>query len=658
MLHENPPEACWRKLLRPFREGVVWILVVAAGIAGYMGDWADMAAIVAIVLVNAVIGFVQEERALRALAALQRMSAPMAKVVRDGKRRQVPAAALVPGDRLELEAGDSVPADARIVEAFGLKVQEAALTGESEPVEKGPAGALEPATPLGDRLSMVHAGTVVAAGRAAAIVVLTGMATELGRIATLLDRIGPETTPIQRRLDELGRILIVICLATVAVIVGLEVYRGDPPSDVLLRAVSLAVAAVPEGLPAVVTVVLAIGVKRMAVRNALIRRLPSVETLGSVTVICTDKTGTLTRNEMTVREIATAACRYEVTGGGYAPHGDFLAVDGEGEGRHPVSLLAEPDLGRSLRIAARCGNASVQPDRDGVWRAVGDPTEAALVVAAMKGGVLDAAAEESVVFELPFDSDRRRMSVVVARSDGRRTLETKGATEAVLPRCVAELRGGVVVPLDVARREELLAAAAAMADRALRVLSLACRDLPGGEPIDGPPESLERRLVHVGLVGMIDPPRDEARAAVRTCRTAGIRPVMITGDHPATALAIAKELGLAADGDRVMTGAELDALTAPALDEAISSVSVYARVTAEHKLRVVEGWQRRGQVVAMTGDGVNDAPAVRAADIGIAMGLAGTDVTKEASDMVLMDDNFASIVSAVEEGRSVYDNVR
>ena len=653
-LREPPQEAWWWKFLRQFQELVIWILLVAALIAGAMGDWADTAAILAIVLVNAIIGFFQEERALQALAALQRISTPVAKAVRAGELQQLPTRDLVPGDRIELDAGDNVPADARLIEAFGLRVQEAALTGESEPVEKTPAGPLPVATPLGDRLSIVYSGTVVAAGRGAAIVVATGMATEIGRIASLLERSPPETTPLQRRLAELGRLLIAVCLGVVAVIFVLEIARGGPVTEVLLRAVSLAVAAVPEGLPAVVTLVLAVGIQRMAARNALVRRLPSVETLGSVTVICSDKTGTLTRNEMTVREIATATGRYRVTGVGYSPHGEFQRVtDGAA-----VAVATQPDLERLLVIGARCNNAAVQPDHGGGWRVVGDPTEGALVVAAMKGGIRAGDSAERVECEIPFDSERKRMSVVVRRVDGGRLMETKGATEAVLPRCNAEWRHGVVVPLTAERRHEILGAAAALAEGALRVLSLACRDVADHEPLDGTPDDCERDLVHVGLVGMIDPPRDEAREAVRTCRSAGIRPVMITGDHPATALAIGRELGLIDGVGRAVTGAELDELSDGALAEAVDSIAIYARVTAEHKLRVVRAWQRRGQVVAMTGDGVNDAPAVKAADIGIAMGVTGTDVTKEASDMVLTDDNFASIVSAVEEGRSIYDNVQ
>ena len=663
-LAEPPAAPWWWKFLRQFEDLVTWILLVAAGIAGAMGDWADTAAIAAIVLVNALIGFLQEERALKALAALERMSAPLAKVVRDGAVRAIPTHGLVPGDLIELEAGDHVPADARLRDGYGLRLQESSLTGESTPVEKEPVERLPAGTPLADRRSMVHAGTVVAAGRAAAVVVATGMETELGRIAGLLGRSEPEATPLQRRLAELGRILIVVCLAIVGVIFTLELVRGGGPAalwqnggltDVLLRAVSLAVAAVPEGLPAVVTLVLAIGLQRMVARNALVRRLPSVETLGSVTVICSDKTGTLTRNEMTVREIVTATGRYRVSGVGYLPQGEFQRVGGA----VALTATAEPDLERLLTIAARCNNATVQPAGENGWQVVGDPTEGALVVAAMKAGIAIDDPAAPTIFEIPFDSERKRMSVVVRQPDGLRLLETKGAPEAVLPCCVAELRDGVAVPLSADRRREILAAGAGLANGALRVLSLAYRELPAHESIDSQPALVERDLVHVGLAGLIDPPREEAKSAVERCRTAGIRPVMITGDHPATALAIGRELGITNGGPgRVVTGAELEIMSDERLTASVADIDIYARVSAEHKLRVVRAWQRRGAVVAMTGDGVNDAPAVKAADIGIAMGITGTDVTKEASDMVLTDDNFASIVSAVEEGRGIYDNIQ
>jgi Ca2+-transporting ATPase len=681
-LAEPPPEPWWRTLLRQFRPLVIWVLIAAAIVAGFLRDWADAVAILVIVMLNALIGFFQEERAARALAALERLAAPVARVMRGGHDADIPARELVPGDRIELEAGDHVPADARLVEGFGLEIQEAALTGESTPVAKAPGGGLPGPTPLADRHTMVHAGTVVAAGHGAAVVVATGMDTELGHIATLLERIGPEQTPLQRRLEELGRVIVAACLVIVAVIFVLEWRRSGGIAEVLLRAVSLAVAAVPEGLPAVVTLVLALGVQRMVARNALVRRLPSVETLGSVTVICSDKTGTLTRNEMSVREIVTPASRYHVSGVGYEPRGKFeRVVDGVAE---PVDPRTDGDLRRLVTIAARCTTASVQPDAaSGEWRVTGDPTEGALVVAALKAGVSAVDPAAPVVFEIPFDSERRRMSVVIREADGRHRLLTKGAPEAVLPVCAAEWRGDEMISLDEPRRAEMLAAATAMAGRALRVLALACRELPphvtldnglerdGLEPNGAAKDGLEHDggLVFAGLVGMLDPPREEVKAAVRQCRTAGIRPVMITGDHPATALAIARELGLdheQANGEddasepdgRVVTGSDLEALDDGALAAAVPGIAVYARVSAEHKLRVVRAWQARGGVVAMTGDGVNDAPAVRAADIGIAMGLTGTDVTKAASDMVLTDDNFASIVAAVEEGRGIYDNIQ
>jgi P-type Ca2+ transporter type 2C len=666
-LAEAPPVPWWRRLLAQFRELVIGILIAAAIISGAMGEWADTLAILAIVALNGLLGFFQEERAGRALAALRRLSAPTARVVRDGVLRSLPARDLVPGDVIELEAGDSIPADARLIRGYGFRAQEAALTGESAPAEKDPGRALPEATPLGDRRNMAYMGTVVAAGKARAVVVATGMATELGRIAGLLRRAGPEPTPLQRRLAELGKVLVAVCLAAVAVIFALQVARGDRLVEAFLRAVSLAVAAVPEGLPAVVTLALALGLQRMARRNALVRKLPSVETLGSVTVICSDKTGTLTRNEMTVREVEAAGRRYRLTGAGYEPRGRFFEAAaheaGQADAPPPADSAgraldprAEPDLVRALTIAARCNNARVVPPGDGRdgWHVVGDPTEGALAVAAMKAGIGVAEDGGRVLCEIPFDSERKAMSVVVGRPDGSATMFTKGAPEVVLGKCGAEWRSGRAVPLAGARRAEIARAAAEMASRALRVLGLADRRYADA----GRASFEEADLTFAGLVGMIDPPRDEAREAVRRCRAAGIRPVMITGDHPDTARAIARELRLAGDGDGLVTGPELDAMSDEELSEAVDRVAVYARVSAEHKLRVVRAWKGRGQVVAMTGDGVNDAPAVEAADIGIAMGISGTEVTKEASAMVLVDDNFASIVAAVEEGRGIFDNVR
>ena len=674
-LAEAPPVPIWKKLLGQFQELVIWILIVAAIIAGVMGEWVDTAAILAIVLVNGIIGFLQEEKAGRALAALQKLSSPMAKVLRDGVLQSVPARELVPGDRIELEAGDNIPADARLLTAFSVRIQEAALTGESVPVDKAANCLLNENSPLGDRRNMVYMGTEIAAGKASAVVVATGMNTELGHIAGLLQRSEPETTPLQRRLAELGKVLVVVCLIIVAIIFALQLARGGELLEMLLISVSLAVAAVPEGLPAVVTLTLALGLQRMVKRNALVRKLPSVETLGSVTVICSDKTGTLTRNEMTVREIVAGGERFQVTGGGYSPQGQFLKGREVAEvvrlrsnealsespkshdfGYEPVNPRDESDLIQVLTTAARCNSATVSPRGEGAdsWQVIGDPTEGALVVAALKAGIEAQDRAQPVLHEIPFDSERKAMSVVVRGPAGTPVMHTKGAPEMILTKCTTELRKGHAEPLTEARRELIMHWNSEMASRALRVLALAYRDHsePHGTEYD------ESNLTFAGLVGMIDPPREEAKEAVEKCRAAGIRPVMITGDHPATALAIARELHLAEADGRVVTGQELNNLSDADLAAQVDQISVYARVSAEHKLRVVRAWKARGQIVAMTGDGVNDAPAVKAADIGIAMGVTGTDVTKEASDMVLTDDNFASIVNAVEEGRGIFDNIQ
>jgi len=655
-LVEAAPEPLWRKFARQFAELVIWILMAAAVISALMGEWADTAAIAAIVIVNALIGFFQEERAMQALAALRSLAAPSARVLRDGQLVSIPASDLVPGDRIDVEAGDHVPADARLMAAHALRLQEAALTGESEPLEKMASPPAAKDAPLGDRRTMLYAGTVVAAGRGEALVVATGMGTELGHIAGMLERAAPETTPLQRRLAALGRLLIVVCLVVVAVIFALEVRRGGDLWEVMLSSVSLAVAAVPEGLPAVVTLVLAIGLQRMVGRNALVRRLPSVETLGSVTVVCSDKTGTLTRNEMTVRELYAGGRSYVVSGTGYAPRGRFFAADAPDAA---LDVRTVPDLVGLLTIGATCNNAAVAPrGTAATWQVVGDPTEGALVVAALKAGIEREEAATPLLIEIPFDSERKRMSVVLRQPDGTRLMYAKGAPETLLAVCSHEQVDGAAVPLTAARRRAILGTAHGMAERAMRVLALAWR-VHGDHPDDGGDSAAqEHDLVFAGLAGMIDPPRDEAREAVARCRSAGIRPVMITGDHPATALAIARELGMADAAGRAVTGAELDALSDGQLAADVHTIDVYARVSAAHKLRVVRAWQARNEVVAMTGDGVNDAPAIKAADIGIAMGITGTDVTKEASDMVLTDDNFASIVNAVEEGRGIYDNIQ
>jgi P-type Ca2+ transporter type 2C len=658
-LAEQPPSPRWRRFLGQFLEPVIGILIAAAVIAGLMGEVIDTLAILAIVILNGVLGFIQEERAERALAALQRLSAPIAKVLRQGCLRSVPARDLVPGDRIALEAGDSVPADARIIRAFVCGVQEAALTGESVPVVKDAVEGLDPASPLGDRRNMVYMGTTVATGKAEAVVVATGMDTELGRIAGMLGYSEREPTPLQRRLAELGKVLIAIVVGIVALIFFIRLLRGGALLESFLLSVSLAVAAVPEGLPAVVTLTLAMGLQRLVRRNALIRKLPSVETLGSVTVICSDKTGTLTRNEMTVREVVTGSAHYHVSGAGYEPVGAFHRRHKGDERGHGEAIDPQdwPDLMRALKVAAWCNTAQVAPGPgdDGGWQIVGDPTEGALVVAARKAEVHAHDRDDRLLHEIPFDSERKAMSVLVRGPDGSATMYTKGAPEVILRKCKQEWRHGRIEPLGPERRAEVLHTAHEMAGAALRVLALADRQHPDAEHEEA---RREEDLVFIGLVGMIDPPREEVRAAVHTCQAAGIRPIMITGDHPATALAIARELGIAHEHDRALTGQQLDGLSDEELASTVEEVSVYARVSAENKLRVVRAWKARGQVVAMTGDGVNDAPAVKAADIGIAMGITGTDVTKEVSDMVLTDDNFASIVSAVEEGRGIFDNIR
>jgi Ca2+-transporting ATPase len=670
-IEEVPARSSWARLLGQFRQLMMGILIVAGAISAWLGEVPDAVAIAAIVILNALLGFVQEERAARAVQALRRLSTPDATVVREGRPRTLPAREVVPGDLIHLDAGDQVPADARLVTAFGLQTQESALTGESQTVSKDAARALDPATPLSERANMVYLGTVVASGRATALVTATGMATELGQIAGLLERAEHAPTPLQRRMSELGRVLVIGCLAVVAVIGGLLLARGGSVVEVFMLSVSLAVAAVPEGLPAVVTLALALGLQRMARRRALVRRLPSVETLGSVTVICTDKTGTLTQNEMTVRVVLAGGRAYHVGGTGYEPHGRFHRIAAAGDPAARIAALpigddpppaagtvtpaTEPDLLALLTIGARCSHARLEPEEGEAvtWRAIGDPTEAALVSAALKAGVDRANEESDALFEIPFEAERRMMTVVVREAGARGTGYTKGAPESVLGRCTRERWHGALRPLDEARRREVLEESAALAARSLRVLAFADR-----EHADGSAVGDERELVFAGLAGMLDPPRPEARSAVATCRAAGIRPVMITGDHPDTALAVAREIGIAGALDAAATGPELDTLDADALAERAGGIAVYARVSAAHKLRVVQALQARGQVVAMTGDGVNDAPAVQAADIGIAMGRTGTDVTREAADMVLLDDHFVTIVTAVEEGRGIFDNIR
>jgi Ca2+-transporting ATPase len=665
-LTEEKPVLGWRKFLAQFTDALVILLIVAglvsAGLWFYERDASlpyEALAILAIVLLNAILGYVQQARAERAVAALRDMSAARANVIRDGRRQAIAAAELVPGDIILIEEGDTIPADARLIQSVALRTAEAALTGESLPVEKATARIADEVG-LGDRSNMVFSGTAATYGRGRAVVTATGMGTEMGRIAGMLKHPN-ETTPLQHELDRVGRLLgavvIAIAVVMVATILLVEDVRGfSALFDVLILGVALAVAAVPEGLPAVVTAVLALGVQRMAKRNAIVRHLAAVETLGSANVIASDKTGTLTKNEMTVRVVVTASGRVTFTGTGYAPDGDVSC-----DGGKPIEGTLRPELVRALTVADRANNAVLR-ERDGRWTVQGDPTEGALIVAARKAGIEQEAldARFARVGEVPFSSERKLMSTVHTDAERRERLValTKGAADVLLARCSHELHGEQARPLTPERRAAILARNDELAGEALRTLGVAFRSLPrdannGG----GFDEAVERDLVFLGLIGMIDPPRPEAKEAVARAKLAGIRPIMITGDHPKTASVIAAELGISSQ-DRAVTGARLAEMTDEALDTTVREVSVYARVNPEHKLRIVQALQRQDLTVAMTGDGVNDAPALKTADIGVAMGITGTDVSKEAADMVLADDNFATIVAAVEEGRAIFANIR
>jgi Ca2+-transporting ATPase len=666
-LTAEKPVPAWRKFVAQFKDALVILLLLATAISAAL--WVveresalpyEAIAILAVVLLNAVMGYVQESRAASAVAALRKMSADEAAVIRDGEWQSVPAAEIVPGDIILIEEGDTVPADARLIHSTALQTAEAALTGESQPVSKditplaGEAG-------LGDRYNMIFSGTAVTYGRGKAVVTATGMQTEMGRIAGMLKEAPDERTRLQDELDRVGKrlgvVVLIIAIVMIATIIIVENVRGFSAFfEVLLLGVALAVAAVPEGLPAVVTAVLALGVQRMAKRNAIVRHLAAVETLGSTNVIASDKTGTLTKNEMTVRAVVTATGSVSLGGTGYAPEGDI-----DVEGGAPLEGTLRVELERALAVADRANNAVLQ-ERDGRWTVQGDPTEGALVVAARKVGLNDETLDARFqrVGEVPFSSDRKLMTTVHTDAKRRERLLvfTKGAPDVLVARCSRELVGEETRPLSQARRAEILEVNEELAGQALRTLGVAARELPAdalqNEEVD---ECLEQKLIFLGLIGMIDPPREEAKQAVARARSAGIRPMMITGDHPKTAAIIAAELGIASD-QRAVTGAELDKQPYEALVQTVREVSVYARVNPEHKLRIVKALQSGGATVAMTGDGVNDAPALKTADIGVAMGITGTDVSKEAADVVLTDDNFATIVAAVEEGRAIFANIR
>lgn len=673
VLAEAPRPSIWHRVLEQFNNFIVLVLIGAAVVSALLGDYLEAIAIMAIVLLNAALGVIQEQRAEEALAALRQLAAPEAQVIRGGHRQTIPAPELVPGDVVLLEAGNYVPADLRLIETVNLRVDEAALTGESVPVSKEARLVLTQDQALGDRRNTAFSGTLVTYGRGKGAVVSTGMRTQLGMIAQMLQSVHEEPTPLQQKLDQLGKVLGWAALIVCALVFGIGWLRGVDALEMFLVAVSLAVAAVPEGLAAVVTITLAMGMREMIKRHALIRRLASVETLGSTTVICSDKTGTLTQNQMTVTRMWVDKTSFEVTGSGHTPRGDFRLNGSQ------IDFADYPALTTALWVAALANDAQLesQPDSDGeqAERAVGDPTETALLIAAAKAGARREQLEQSYprIDEIPFDSARKRMTTVhkIMRpspddpspfyDDALQEWEIaaiKGAPDVILDLCTHyQKMDDQTVPMTDELREGVLEANASLARAALRVLAVAFR-VERDVPDEATPEAVEHDFIFVGLAGMIDPPRPEVKSAIRTARQAGIRTVMITGDFPDTAEEIAEEIGLLQRGHGVLTGGELDQLTDEELEQRVGNTDVFARVSPEHKVRIVSALKERGEVVAMTGDGVNDAPALKRADIGVAMGITGTDVAKETADMVLTDDNYVSIVSAVEQGRVIYSNIR
>ena len=653
----GPNELVERKRITPlqiflgqFRDIFVIMLLIAIGISVAIGEIIDASTIGAIVILNAIVGFVQEYRSEKAMEAMKKLTAPKARVLREGKEMFIPAREVVPGDIAILESGDRIPADARLLEVVDLKTDEAVLTGESTPVGKA-TGVLDKEVPVADRQNSVFMATHVTYGRGKAVITSTGMSTEFGKIAEMVQAVEEEETPLKQKLARFAKKLGIIIVALCALIFALELVREatlENVADIFMVAVSLAVSAVPEGLPAVVTITLALGARELAKRNSIIRKLSSAETLGATTVICSDKTGTLTKGEMTVRKIYVSGQIVEVTGVGYETKGDFLRNGAR------LNLGGDSGLALLLRIGTLCSNAHY----DG-QKIVGDPTEGALIVAAAKAGMWKGEIEGKYprVREIPFSSERKRMTTVHHTSDGQLFAYVKGAPEVILERCDYVLRNGREEKLTKKEHQSILKINEEMATGALRMLGMAYRKLPDDVLESFDEESVEQRLVFVGLMGMIDPPREEAREANRLCEQAGIKTVMITGDHKLTAMAIAKELGML-KSDLVLTGAELDGISDEEFENTVEDVSVYARVSPEHKIRIVRALKKKGHIVAMTGDGVNDAPALKQADIGVAMGITGTDVTREAADMVLADDNFATIVNAVDGGRSIYDNIR
>jgi Ca2+-transporting ATPase len=650
--------------LYQFKDFMVLILMGATLISGLLGEYLDAITILAIIVINGLLGFIQEYRAERSLFALKQLSSPVAKVLREGQSVTLPAKELVPGDVIILHSGDRIPADLRFTEAHSISVEESALTGESVPVGKSAEVIHEENVSIGDQRNMGFLGTLISSGSGEGIVVRTGMDTEMGKIADLIHNTEQNETPLQRRLEQFGKILIAVAIVLTAFVVVAGILHGQPAYGMFLAGVSLAVAAIPEGLPAIVTVALAMGVQRMIKRKAIVRKLPSVETLGCASIICSDKTGTLTENKMTVTRMWLGGRELKVSGEGYDPVGEIT------ENEQKVDLHTDLMLQKLLQVSILCNQAQLISKQDTImdskkksttepiWTINGDPTEGALLVLGAKAGYHSQVLAKSyrTIQLFPFDSERKRMSVVVQHQSAKISL-VKGAPDVLLERCSYILWDGKVVPLTGTLRHKVLTTNEQFASVALRVLGMAYRDLKANESIEEI-EEVERNLVFIGLAGMMDPPRKQVKEAIAKCRRAGIKTVMITGDHLTTAQAIANQLQLIPPHGQTMSGNQLMAMSDELLDQSVEQIYVYARVSPEHKLRIVKSLQRRGHVVAMTGDGVNDAPAIKAADIGISMGISGTDVSKEASDLILSDDNFSTIVSAIEEGRGIYENIR
>ncbi|HHX77799.1 MAG TPA: HAD-IC family P-type ATPase, partial [Firmicutes bacterium] len=650
--------------LAQFKDFMVLVLLGATLLSGLMGEYSDAITIIIIVVLNAVLGFLQEFRAERSLAALKKLAAPTARVIRDGNPVTLPAVEIVPGDIVFLEAGDRVPADMRLLWTEGLSVDESSLTGESVPVEKNEADLKHFKTNLGDLTNMAFMGTLVVAGRGRGIVTATGMQTEMGKVAGMLQEADSGETPLQRRLNQLGKLIVAGCLMICVLVFFLGVYRGISPYKMLMAGVSLAVAAIPEGLPAIVTISLAIGVQRMIARKAIVRKLPAVETLGCATVICADKTGTLTENKMSVQQVVTGEGCFHLVAGQTPLAGDFILAGR----KKKVRTSDYPSLYNTLRGAALCNNALLErkgmPVRP-LWRGSeekifhikGNPTEKALLLAAIRGGAWqdrDAAGMQRLK-EFPFDSIKKRMTVICRDAAGKKHVYVKGAPDEIIKRCAYIFNGKTVIPLTAKGREPVNSSVEFMAAQGLRTIAVAWKELPESCPLTKEPDS---GLVYLGVFGLQDPPRREIAREIARSRSAGIKTVMITGDHKATAMAIAKKIGLAPPQGKVLTGREIEAMDEKELAAQIKDTYVFARVAPAHKLKIVRAFKHNGHVVAMTGDGVNDAPAIKEADIGIAMGIAGTDVTKEAADLIIGDDNYGTIVAAVEEGRNIYNNIR